>query len=149
MADEWERRAAALFERISEQRGYREAKRIFAETVKGHRPPPGPTRRPPRKRKGQHHKPMHDAVLFASWDAYREHVADNKTEFARTLAENGAFRSRVFRLGSSMEQIRRRLNKLLLSGSTPKSLTMEATGGKITAAKAFLNVVDRQKYRAK
>ena len=120
----WEQLSAAFFERMAQQVGYGEAKRIFAETVKQQRPKPGPKRPPPRKRTGRHN-PSRDMNLLAAWEQCKARLGNNKTEFARVLLGANQGLPREYWTGSSVPQIVRRLNRLLHAELTSGKLLEE------------------------
>jgi hypothetical protein len=121
----WEQLSAALFERMAQQIGYREAKRIFTQTTKQYRPRPGAKRPPPRKTKGRRHNPMRDMLLLTGWLTYKEKAGNNKAQFARMQLEITRTLPRWYGVGSSTGQIVRRLNRLLAAGITSEQLMEE------------------------
>src|SRR5262245_15236626 len=94
----------------------------YGETAKQHRPKAGPQRPPPRKERGRLHNPSRDMLLLVGWQTYRDRFGNSKAEFARKLLEANRVLPRPYRMGSSIGQIVRRLNRLLSAGLTPERL---------------------------
>lgn len=138
--------AAKSFFEISEQSGLKEAKHIFAETIrratqaKAMRPP-RPKRPPPKKTKGSYDRPG-AALLLGAWEIYRaQNPAASKEDFGRWWeaselrkfikdeskkaadnSESDVNRLRRFRkiaLLSNPGSVVRRLNRLLANQSRP------------------------------